>query len=129
MHPSATLQQLGRSTSFSSPTTGKFPSLSKWFHRVIDKDCSSPEVEQDDEIVHMVFSKEKQEDYTEKRLNKALKEWENETSLCVGMTCLPLFPHQQVLWVLLELENPTSLTLCSRPPLVKKITNEMPKMK
>lgn len=87
MHPHpAVLQQLGRTPSYSVPTTGKFPSVSKWFHRVIENDCNAADdVEQDDEIVHMVFSKEKQEDYIEKRLTKALKEWENETSLCVGM--------------------------------------------
>lgn len=83
-NPSAKLQQLGRSNSYTA-SSGKFPSLSKWFHRVIENDAAGCEVEQDDEIVHMVFSKEKQEDYTEKRLNKVLKEWENETPLCVGV--------------------------------------------
>eukprot|EP01127_Copromyxa_protea_P019967 TRINITY_DN6588_c0_g1_i1.p1 TRINITY_DN6588_c0_g1~~TRINITY_DN6588_c0_g1_i1.p1 ORF type:complete len:1889 (+),score=263.28 TRINITY_DN6588_c0_g1_i1:30-5669(+) len=83
MNPTNTLQQLGKNSAMSS-SSGKFPSLSKWFHRVIENEGPGC-VDQDDEIVHMVFSKEQHEDYNEKRLNKALKEWENETSLCVGV--------------------------------------------
>jgi hypothetical protein len=120
-----TLHQLGRSGSFSAPQDGKFPSLCKWFHRVIEKEVPTADVEQDDEIVHMVFSKEKQEDYTEKRLNKVLKEWQSEIPLSVGMWKFPhhITEHVQGSLAPLELVNPISSTPFWRPLLVKKITS------